>query len=320
MKKIIRCFLGAFVIFGVLFLSGCKKEPTYCTVSFEQEGQETIEVSVLQGEKLVAIPDVVPLADETLITEWNMGESLTVNENMTIQATSYTEGLEFKEYYLKGQKMWSVSGYKGTASTVKIPEAYKGVAVTKIERQAFQENEIITQVVLPEGILEIGDYAFWKCKNLTQANLPSTITTMGIYAFNTTALDSKVFKIPGSLEEVPERAYWGLPFETLIIEEGVASLGEHAFGGKVALKNIVWPKSLTQVNGLAFWQQPVENIFFCGESAKEWRGVVIGEEDYRGGGAQEYMMKNATVFFYSENEPTEDGNYWHYVDEVPTAW
>ena len=243
-----------------------------------------------------------------------------MNEDMTIQTISYTEGLEFKEYYQKGQKLWSILTYKGTSPVVQIPEAYQGVAVTKIERQAFQENETVKEVILPEGILEIGDYAFWKCINLKKVNLPSTLTTMGIYAFNTTALNNKVMTIPGSLKVIPERAYWGLPFETLIMEEGVTSISEHSFGGFVILKNIVWPKSLTQVHGLAFWYQPVENIFFCGETADEWRDVVIGEEDYEGKGAQEYMMKNATVYFYSEEKPTEDGDFWHYVDGKPIAW
>ena len=25
-------------------------------------------------------------------------------------------------------------------------------------------------------------------------------------------------------------------------------------------------------------------------------------------------------FQYSETEPTEDGNYWHYVDGIPVIW
>jgi len=31
-------------------------------------------------------------------------------------------------------------------------------------------------------------------------------------------------------------------------------------------------------------------------------------------------IKNATIYFYSETEPTQPGNYWHYVDGVPTPW
>ena len=31
-------------------------------------------------------------------------------------------------------------------------------------------------------------------------------------------------------------------------------------------------------------------------------------------------MLKATVYFYSEEKPTEPGNYWRYVDGVPTPW
>ena len=27
-----------------------------------------------------------------------------------------------------------------------------------------------------------------------------------------------------------------------------------------------------------------------------------------------------TIYFYSETAPTEPGNYWRYVDGVPTPW
>ena len=31
-------------------------------------------------------------------------------------------------------------------------------------------------------------------------------------------------------------------------------------------------------------------------------------------------IKNAIKYFYSETQPTEPGNYWHYVDGIPTPW
>ena len=34
----------------------------------------------------------------------------------------------------------------------------------------------------------------------------------------------------------------------------------------------------------------------------------IGEEGY------------INLYIYSENAPTKDGSYWHYVDGVPTIW
>jgi len=48
---------------------------------------------------------------------------------------------------------------------------------------------------------------------------------------------------------------------------------------------------------------------------EEWARVNINNE-YNANKA----LNNATKYFYSENEPTTEGNYWHYVDGVVTKW
>ena len=32
------------------------------------------------------------------------------------------------------------------------------------------------------------------------------------------------------------------------------------------------------------------------------------------------VLLSKTIYFYSEEQPTEPGNYWHYVDGIPTPW
>ncbi|MBO4323293.1 MAG: hypothetical protein J5836_01380, partial [Clostridia bacterium] len=49
--------------------------------------------------------------------------------------------------------------------------------------------------------------------------------------------------------------------------------------------------------------------------AEEWDNISINNE----GDYNNYLI-NATRYYYSEEEPTESGNYWHYVDGVPTEW
>ena len=48
---------------------------------------------------------------------------------------------------------------------------------------------------------------------------------------------------------------------------------------------------------------------------EEWSRVNINNE-YNAN----KVLKNATKYFYSENEPTTEGNYWRYVDGVATKW
>ena len=36
--------------------------------------------------------------------------------------------------------------------------------------------------------------------------------------------------------------------------------------------------------------------------------------------ATEKWESNLKIYYYSETEPTEEGNFWHYVDGLPVKW
>lgn len=57
-----------------------------------------------------------------------------------------------------------------------------------IAAHAFQWNEDIQEVILPEGILEIGESAFRGCRNLTRLHLPKTLEYIAEKAFLDTGL------------------------------------------------------------------------------------------------------------------------------------
>lgn len=76
-----------------------------------------------------------------------------------------------------------ITGYKGTLpSKLKIPAKINGYAVECIEPLAF-ESTGIKEVVIPEGVYWIDDYAFAKCKSLTKITLPASLGYIGNGAF-----------------------------------------------------------------------------------------------------------------------------------------
>ena len=47
----------------------------------------------------------------------------------------------------------------------------------------YTEEPGVTEVVIPDGVTEIGDRAFYECESLTSITLPDGVTEIGKYAF-----------------------------------------------------------------------------------------------------------------------------------------
>ena len=95
---------------------------------------------------------------------------------------------------------YTVSNYHGdSVATLYIPGEYNGKPVTKIGE--LYGNSTTTRIVLPEGIVVIGGYAFRGMTSLTNINIPSTVTTIEYDAFgHCDSLSSITF--PASLKEI----------------------------------------------------------------------------------------------------------------------
>ena len=85
--------------------------------------------------------------------------------------------------------------------------------------------------------------------------------------------------------------------------------------GKEVTK-VVIPKSIKNIPIYAFagWDN-IEYVLYEG-TASEWIYVNVDT----GNGDSNVEILNAAVVFYSENEPTESGLFWHYVDGEPEFW
>jgi len=76
-----------------------------------------------------------------------------------------------------------ITRYTGTATTVTIPNAIYGIPVAGLGDTAFFQNQVVTQVTLPETLRTIGNNTFAGATALTSINIPATVTTIGSNAF-----------------------------------------------------------------------------------------------------------------------------------------
>jgi hypothetical protein len=97
------------------------------------------------------------------------------------------------------------------------------------------------------------------------------------------------------------------------IPDGVNKIQEFAFVSCESLEYIVIPTSLTGISHAAFNDcSSLTKVFYKG-TADGWANVSIDS-------MLNDSILSATVYYYCEATPTSEGNFWHYVDGVPTVW
>ena len=100
--------------------------------------------------------------------------------------------------------------------------------------------------------------------------------------------------------------------EEVIVPEGIAGFSYSVFNNCSSLKTIVLPSSLKTIGQYSFQGcTSLEKVFYLGDKTS-WNSITIKGDNE--------LLISATKYFYSEEEPAESGNYWHYVDGIPTIW
>lgn len=100
----------------------------------------------------------------------------------------------------------TITGVRNAFDPLEIPATAGGLAVVSIGDNAF-ENENFSSVLLPEGIKEIGWFAFSGCRNLTSITLPASVEKIEYGAFENCP-KSLVFLCPeGSYAASYARSY-----------------------------------------------------------------------------------------------------------------
>lgn len=186
---------------------------------------------------------VMPARDVVLYARWE--ESCVVT------------GLRFT---LKETGTYEVTGYSGIDTEVVIPNEYKEIPVTSIGRGAFVDCKSIINIVFPESLEYICDYAFVRCYGLSNIVLPEGLETIGKYAF--TYCENLVsINFPEGLKTIRDYAFYVCTnLEGVIFPESLTTIGNYAFAFCQNLTNIILPESLAFIGENAFHQSPY--IFF----------------------------------------------------------
>ena len=78
-----------------------------------------------------------------------------------------------------GQQYIEITGVTDASRILRIPPAIGGKPVRIIGAHAFEKNEVIEQIFLPESVRAVGIFAFYGCPNLRMLSLTDMAESWG---------------------------------------------------------------------------------------------------------------------------------------------
>ena len=180
-------------------------------------------------------------------------------------------------YITFDRKTGTITDCDSMVTKANIPQKIEGVAVKTIGANAFNNQQHLESVTIPDGVTSIGERAFCSSGVLTSVKIPDSVTSIGAYAFDTcssltnvtipngvTSIEEHTFDscisltsvtIPDSVTSIGEGAFYDCRSLTSVtIPDSVTSIGDYAFYGCESLTSVVIPDSVTCIGNCAFWK------------------------------------------------------------------
>ena len=183
--------------------------------------------------------------------------------------------------------------------------------IENLGARCFYGCKNLKKVTIEDGVLDMGTDTFYGCSALTTLTIPDSVTDFDLNSIAYTGITHFVF--PKNLEKklvYTPKYEDGILLTYLIIQKDTKNLDLTEF---YIYKNL----------NTFFYEGTREDFEKIKLSASFESSIIIigGTTDKA---AQEKMLnewrRGLTVCYYSETEPTEEGDFWHYVDGVPTKW
>lgn len=121
-----------------------------------------------------------------------------------------------------------------------------------IHSYAFKNCKNLTNIIIPNSVIDIGEAAFMDCSRLKNSIIPNSITNINASVFRN-CYELASISLPNSLITIGEYAFYNCKnLSRLEIPNSVNTIGHHAFYGCKALQSVVIPNSVKSIGDYVF--------------------------------------------------------------------
>ncbi len=177
----------------------------------------------------------------------------------------------------RGEKIYAIiEEYTGTERNLVLPDTLGGYPVTTIS-SAFEENQNLESVTIPETVEYIWTHAFSDCSNLSEVSIADSTIITSAYSFNGTPWLENMkaenplvivnnmlidgsgaegdIKIPAGVTYIAQHAFnENSDITSVAVPDGVYEIASCAFTECNSMENIDLPESLTKLGSSAFFK------------------------------------------------------------------
>lgn len=191
-----------------------------------------------------------------------------------------------------GVLQWYNDGTKEVSATYYIPDSLKRVTITSgnIPCETFFNCSGIQEMIVGDGVEQIGDYAFEGCVGLTEVVIGSAVKRVGKGAFECCFGLTNIC-VPANVSVIDEKAFSVCKnAEVITIAGDVSCIGGKTFCACAKLTTVFLPESLVEIKKDAFEDcAALTDIYYAG-SARRWAKVTVAD-------SEKSSIKTAKVHF-----------------------
>ena len=190
---------------------------------------------------LIAVFAAISLQAQTSGT---CGDNLNWSYNESTKTLTITGSGAMTDYAAAADRPWHT--FRADVESIVLPDG-----LTNIGAYAFQGCQM-ANLTFPESVTSIGEAAFRECYALTSIDLPKGLATIGKETFGFCRRLTNV-TIPNSVTSLGIQAFYQCyKLQSVTIGSGVTTIPEWAFYNDTLLTTVVLPEGVTTIEAQAF--------------------------------------------------------------------